>query len=348
MAFEAQRRAVSCAASRVKTELKRDISAVFAAAGLLMLMLTAGPLLTYLLGLFAYPFSAAVSAVSGSEYDAVLASYRAFLTSDVFTGLFELACYTASMLVPFLFLKRFSFRRPRSYFPFAFRMPQKAFSFFAFACGMTLGVNFICNLLFERFYPAVQSSAPAGPVSAAVTVIMAAVVAPLAEELFFRGAVYGTLAPYSQPFAIFVSAFVFALAHRNPPQVINAFVLGVFLALAYAKTGSLAPCVFIHSFNNAFSLIVQYYAAHDMRGVFVIAIGAGVLALGVFTAVRLMIAAAKRRRILTRYDDAATDLPRLDKKALISALTRSTYSCGEIPDASAFCWIFNPCSSVPV
>ncbi len=339
MAFETQRLAVAAAASHVKTDLKRDISAVFAAAGLLMALLYLEGSVLWLLRELASPAASAVSRVFACDYESVLASYRSFISSDLFLALLELVCYALSMLLPFLLLKRFSVQKPRSWFPFAPRMPQKAFSFFAFASGLTLGVNFLCTLLFERFYPGVPSSAPAGPVSRFVLVFMMVLLAPLAEELFFRGAVYGTLASYSQPFAIFVSAFAFALAHRNPPQVVNAFVLGVFLALAYAKTGSMAPCVFIHVLNNSFSVIVQYYSTYHPRGLFIILTAIGVLALGVFTAVRLIVAAAKRRRILTLYDDAPTALPRIDKKSLTSALALNAFFWAFIALTVAGVWV---------
>ncbi|MBO4501989.1 MAG: CPBP family intramembrane metalloprotease [Clostridia bacterium] len=339
MAFETQRLAVAAAASHVKTDLKRDISAVFAAASLLIALLYLSECVLWLLRELASPAASAVSRVFACDYESALASYRSFISSDVFLASLELVCYAVGMILPFLLIKRFASAKPRSWFPLAPRMPQKAFSFFAFASGLTLGVNFLCTLLFERFYPNVSSSAPAGPVSRFVLVLMMVLLAPVAEELIFRGAVYGTLARYSQPFAIFVSALAFALAHRNPPQVINAFVLGVFLALAYAKTGSIAPCVFIHVINNSFSVMVQYYSAYHPRGLFIILTAIGVLALGVFTAARLIVAAAKRRLILTLYDDTSTALPRLDKKSLTSALALNAFLWAFIAITAAGVWV---------
>ena len=145
------------------------------------------------------------------------------------------------------------------------------------------------------------------------------------EELFFRGAVYGVLSRYSQSMAVFVSALVFGLAHRNPPQVINAFVMGIFLAVAYAGTGSVAACVFIHALNNAFSGIVQYSQGYRLYYLLVPAIGLFVLALGAFTAVRIVMAAFRRRRAVAVFDDEATDVPRIGRRAYAAAFYRNPF-----------------------
>lgn len=75
--------------------------------------------------------------------------------------------------------------------------------------------------------------------------------APFIEEFIYRGLfLNGLLKKYSPKVAIVLSALIFAIAHRNIPQGINAFLLGLLLATVYYKTHSLYICIFMHFINN--------------------------------------------------------------------------------------------------
>lgn len=80
------------------------------------------------------------------------------------------------------------------------------------------------------------------------------VVAPLAEEVFFRGFLYGALRKRGVPIAALVSGVTFGLAHvASSPIgfVVPLATLGVILALLYERTGSLYPSIALHSLNNS-------------------------------------------------------------------------------------------------
>ncbi|MDO4534834.1 MAG: type II CAAX endopeptidase family protein [Clostridium perfringens] len=77
--------------------------------------------------------------------------------------------------------------------------------------------------------------------------------APFIEEFVYRGLFLNGLLkmhPKHPYFAIFLSALIFAIAHRNIPQGINAFLLGLFLGTVYYKTHSLYLSIFMHFINN--------------------------------------------------------------------------------------------------
>jgi membrane protease YdiL (CAAX protease family) len=77
------------------------------------------------------------------------------------------------------------------------------------------------------------------------------VIAPLLEELIFRGVILdGLLRRYGPLTAILVSSVIFGLAHLNPWQFVTAFVLGCFMGWVYLRSGSLAGCVLIHMSAN--------------------------------------------------------------------------------------------------
>lgn len=80
------------------------------------------------------------------------------------------------------------------------------------------------------------------------------VVAPIAEELFFRGFLFGALRRHGLVLAVLVSGIAFGLAHVASSPI--AFVvplaaLGVILALLYERTGSLYPSIALHALNNS-------------------------------------------------------------------------------------------------
>jgi membrane protease YdiL (CAAX protease family) len=105
-------------------------------------------------------------------------------------------------------------------------------------------------------------------------VFAAVVIAPLLEEMLFRGFVQTTIRSYlgshfakrSQNGVLFnirnsawpaiaASSIFFAIMHEDPGHWPALFVLGVCLGYSYEKSGSLFRPIFIHIFFNATSII---------------------------------------------------------------------------------------------
>jgi membrane protease YdiL (CAAX protease family) len=89
------------------------------------------------------------------------------------------------------------------------------------------------------------------------SILVLVIVAPLTEELLFRGLILdGFLRKYSVTKSIFVSSLLFALYHLNPWQFIGAFVGGIILAWWRVSTGSIVPCILGHALKNAIPMII--------------------------------------------------------------------------------------------
>ena len=89
-------------------------------------------------------------------------------------------------------------------------------------------------------------------------VFLLVVVAPVTEELLFRGVILpGLLSRHSSAMAVILSALLFALFHLNPWQFVGAFMLGVLFGWWYVKLGSLTPCLFGHAVVNGFPVVVS-------------------------------------------------------------------------------------------
>ncbi|MGN0639246.1 MAG: lysostaphin resistance A-like protein [Huintestinicola sp.] len=85
-------------------------------------------------------------------------------------------------------------------------------------------------------------------------IILSAILAPICEELMFRGVVLRRLCTVSQHFAIFASALIFGLMHGNLIQAILGFGVGLVFGYAAVKTGSLLLPIAGHIFINTFAV----------------------------------------------------------------------------------------------
>ena len=89
---------------------------------------------------------------------------------------------------------------------------------------------------------------------------LAVVVAPLAEEVIFRGIIYPTIKQHGYPrFALWGTSFLFAAVHGNLMIFIPLTFLAVVLTLLYETTDNILAPVLTHSlFNlaNFFLLVV--------------------------------------------------------------------------------------------
>lgn len=94
------------------------------------------------------------------------------------------------------------------------------------------------------------------------------IVAPLIEELLFRGIIYqrfksafayvahsAGLKKYPQIMAALFSAAIFGFLHGNLLQGIYAFLLGMILAFIMEKYQSLLPCILFHMSANLISVL---------------------------------------------------------------------------------------------
>lgn len=89
--------------------------------------------------------------------------------------------------------------------------------------------------------------------------IVGAILAPLVEEIFFRGFLFqGFRAKYGWVSAMLLSSAIFAIAHLDPVSIIPTFILGNVLAYLYHRSNSVWPAVILHVLVNSFGLCAAY------------------------------------------------------------------------------------------
>jgi membrane protease YdiL (CAAX protease family) len=77
--------------------------------------------------------------------------------------------------------------------------------------------------------------------------------APVAEEVFFRGLVFGGLLRWGFWPAALISGFLFSLVHFDPGSVVPFIAIGVLLAWLYQRSGTLWYPILFHFVFNAIS-----------------------------------------------------------------------------------------------
>ena len=87
-----------------------------------------------------------------------------------------------------------------------------------------------------------------------------ALVAPLVEEVLYRGIILrGLLAHRTPNWAIFWSAILFAAFHLIPWQFPVSFILGIVFAWWVIQTGSLWPAILGHTLNNFLVVTLTHF-----------------------------------------------------------------------------------------
>jgi len=127
-------------------------------------------------------------------------------------------------------------------------------------------VTFLMVLLLERVgVPPVPGPAEQAINALEPWIVVPAivVVAPIAEELFFRGVAFNAwLRERGRRFAYIGSAALFATIHVSLVSLLPIFLLGLALAWVYRRTGSLLAPIAMHATVNgitvAFAMLIRY------------------------------------------------------------------------------------------
>ena len=87
-------------------------------------------------------------------------------------------------------------------------------------------------------------------------ILMAVIVAPVAEEIIFRGYFYGVIRRFGGRIpALLTSSLLFAAIHVHLPSVPGLCILAMILCLLYERTGSLWAPMVLHAAFNASTIV---------------------------------------------------------------------------------------------
>nr|BBH88470.1 hypothetical protein KTC_32210 [Thermosporothrix sp. COM3] len=127
---------------------------------------------------------------------------------------------------------------------------------------------YIINVLYQLFLQAMHldlktndqvilSLGKRAPITFYVTLFLSVFVAPVCEEVFFRGFVFSGLRRGMPVFwAILLSAIIFALTHFDPASFLVLLCLGIAFAYLRWRTGSIWPGICLHWLNNTLGTVL--------------------------------------------------------------------------------------------
>ena len=119
-------------------------------------------------------------------------------------------------------------------------------------------VSIVLSLLPEAWLESYASASSALAQDDIFTILATVVLAPVTEEVVFRGLIFSRL-ERAMPgwLAAVLSALAFGLCHGQPVWMAYAFVLGLLFALLRLRTGSILPSLLAHFIFNSISPIAQ-------------------------------------------------------------------------------------------
>ena len=142
--------------------------------------------------------------------------------------------------------------------------------------GLTIGLvgQFIVSALQALNFPVFLGSLEIisaaildtdGP-SYMVVFLSLAIVAPVGEELLFRGYLWAVLRKVLSPmWTLALTTIAFALFHMEPIHILGLLPTALYLGWLRMRTGSIKLCIFVHAVNNGFAVILGRLAGSEAQ-----------------------------------------------------------------------------------
>ncbi|WCL49899.1 CPBP family intramembrane glutamic endopeptidase [Leptospira sp. GIMC2001] len=133
--------------------------------------------------------------------------------------------------------------------------PALAITYALHIVGAFLSVMVFQNSTVSQGF--VESSAEYLPINQIPLYFLLVVVAPITEELYFRGfAFLGLMRNYSFFVSMLVSTLLFCVIHLNPSQMVGAALIGVFSCYLLYLTKNIVFSILIHAMYNGLFLVL--------------------------------------------------------------------------------------------
>lgn len=187
---------------------------------------------------------------------------------------------------------------------------------FAILFCIFLGVQFIIDPVFMGFEKllnlfglsakASMEMASAGNTTTVSMFIYGGIVAPVIEEIVYRGYAMRSLSKYGKTFAIIASSILFGVMHSNLPQAIFATLVGIVLGYV-AMEYSIIWSMVLHILNNLVFGDLLYYAFANVNEIVSNIVWYGII--GVCFVVGLVAMIIKRKQIITYIKENKWRMP---------------------------------------
>lgn len=134
---------------------------------------------------------------------------------------------------------------------------------FAFARQPLFDFNRINDYLFTSSFEPYKHPFKGFTEAFLYTHIIALILSPFFEELFYRSFLFSKLLTnYAPRTAIIIVSLCFALTHFDLINILPTFIYSVIACLIYLKTKNIYYLLFIHFLNNFFIMLLNIYGEY--------------------------------------------------------------------------------------
>ena len=121
---------------------------------------------------------------------------------------------------------------------------------FGVAAGAVLFIGYLAGIKVKALF---RMQLPSESNRLITFLLVGALIAPVAEEIFFRGILYGFFRRWGIPAAVLLSTLLFVLPHSHTPGLaipVTQLIGGILFAVAYEIEKNLLVPITIHSLGN--------------------------------------------------------------------------------------------------
>ncbi len=218
------------------------------------------------LGLLVYFFMAQIISCVGAftyksftDYEWLDRVYNAAsiggILSTEYIGLLNEALYPALLMSDMIIILPFLLKRKEK----ICRKISTGSTLYFICLGIVLNfvVSVVVNMIPTKNYDRLMSVVLTG--NPIMVILVSGIFAPIVEEIIFRYKIIDVLENiYNPKVALFLSSFLFGVAHMNRVQSLYAFIFGIVLGKIYQKEHNLLPSIIVHITVNAGSVLYEY------------------------------------------------------------------------------------------
>ncbi|MGP1554194.1 MAG: lysostaphin resistance A-like protein [Prevotella intermedia] len=205
------------------------------------------------IGIYAY--------LKGIDFSEVAEGMQAGQYADVIV----ISYLLSSITIILLFIKKEWSPISRSY------LRSKPWDVLFWTAMLALGLILPAQFIYEKVQITVSENMAqifSGIMKQPLGYLVIGILAPIAEELIFRGAILRVLLDAfgrkGRWPAIALTALLFAVIHGNLAQGTHAFVIGMVLGWLYVRTRSVLPGIVLHWVNNS-TAYIMFHLMPDME-----------------------------------------------------------------------------------
>lgn len=135
--------------------------------------------------------------------------------------------------------------------------------FFPVMVGLGMVGSLITNILNDLLGPdelkdVIGGAVPETPEAMWIMAFFVVIVAPVCEEIIFRGILLDSCLPFGSWFAVIITSMLFGLIHGNFDQFAYCLAVGAVLSVLTIRSKSIIPAIILHSLNNLMSTMALY------------------------------------------------------------------------------------------